>query len=59
MSRITRESNVVLIDLQAVTVREGESCFITRLKAPWNLEIRHEFTPQGMTQVSIALFVTD
>lgn len=35
---------------EALTVREGDDCLITRLKAPWNLEIRREFTPKAMTQ---------
>ncbi len=38
---------------QAVTVREGDNCLITRLKSPWNLEIRREFNQQGMVQVGL------
>ena len=39
------------IFLQGVTVREGDNCLITRLRSPWNFEIREEFTSQGMMQV--------
>ncbi len=35
-----------------MTVREGDNCLITRLKSPWNLEIRREFSQQGMVQVN-------
>ena len=36
---------------QAVTVREGDNCLITRLKSPWNMEMRREFSSKGMLQV--------
>lgn len=34
----------------AVTVREGDNCLITRLKSPWNMELRREFSSKGMLQ---------
>ena len=36
---------------QGVTVQEGDDCLITRLKGPWHLEVRREFSPRGMVQV--------
>ena len=38
---------------KAITVQEGDNILITRLKSPWNLEFRREFTKEGMVQVSI------
>jgi len=32
----------------AVTVREGDNCLITRLKSPWNMEMRREFSSKGI-----------
>lgn len=35
---------------KAVTVQEGDNCLITRIKSPFNLELREEYSEEGMIQ---------
>ena len=52
ISKSTNYQLQIIIILQGVTVREGDHSLITRLKTQkGNIEVRRDFSKEGMTQV--------